>query len=183
MTNAKIENDWLLKIGKIGSQILRYFLLVVAGLAGIVAILSLVAGLVGVFSPETFADMVDEPFELREAFGVAALMTLLSFAIWLGSKFFALLAQIIATVGDGDPFIEENANRLHAMGMINLIIFGISVTAATGILLYTGVFDEAVEDLTLEIAIDSLFVSILLFILARVFRHGAAMRADLEGTV
>lgn len=183
MTNNAIENDWLLNTGRIGSQILRYFLLVVAALAGILSILAFIAGVVGVLSPETLANISDDPVELRESFGIAALMALLCFAVWLASKFFTLLSQIIATVGDGDPFIEENADRLHSMGMINLVICGISLAAAAGILIYTGVYDIIVEDLTFHISLDSLFIAILLFILARVFRHGAAMRADLEGTV
>lgn len=34
-----------------------------------------------------------------------------------------------------------------------------------------------------DFSLSSLFLSLTLFILARVFRHGAAMRDDLEGTV
>ena len=183
MKNATLENDWVLKTGKIVSKITRVFLLCIAIVAGLIALLALLAGTAGAISPELIRGVTDDPFTVSEALGLCGLMILLSFALWLSSRFFALLSQIIETVGDGDPFIEDNADRLQSMGVINLMLCGLSLVAAGGILAFTKVYDVIVEDLTFDMSLESLFLALLLFILARVFRHGAAMRADLEGTV
>lgn len=183
MDNSMLENDWVLKAGKVGSKIARVVLLCIAIVAGLVGMAALVAGTAGAISPELVRNVSEDPFAVSEAFGLAGLMAVLAVALWLSSRFFALLSQIIQTVGDGDPFIEENANRLTSMGVINLVLCGLSLVAAGGIFAFTKVYDVIVEDLTLDVAIESLFLALLLFILARVFRHGAAMRANLEGTV
>ena len=183
MTTTTLENDWLLKTGRIFSTIFWIFLVSLAVVCGVIAVLASIAGLVQLLSPETVARISDEPLLAREALGVAGLLALLSAVLLLGARFFKLLAQIIETVGQGDPFTAQNADRLHQMGMINLLVFAVSMIAAGGVMLYVGVFDQTVEDFTLDISLESLFLAILLFILARVFRHGAAMRADLEGTV
>ena len=183
MTETLPQNDWLLKAGRFGSLTARYFLLGVAILCGLIAVLAVIASAVQVFVPDVFDRIEDESLNLAETLGIAALLALLTYVLWLGSRFFLLLAQIIETVGQGDPFIEENANRLRSMGLINLIVFAISAFAVAGIVAFTGIFDTTAEDLTLEVSFESLFLAVLLFILSRVFRHGAIMREDLEGTV
>ena len=183
MNNMTLENDWVLKTGKIVSKICRVVLLSFAIIAGLIGILALVAGTAGAISPELVEGVTEEPWAVSEAFGLAGLMGLLAIGLWLSARFFALLSQIIQTVGDGDPFIEENADRLQSMAIINLMLSGLSLIAALGILAFTQVYDVIVEDLTMDVSLEGLFMALLLFILARVFRHGAAMRADLEGTV
>lgn len=100
--------------------------------------------------------------------------------------FFGKLRAIIGTVGDGDPFQPANADRLSMMGWlmlgVQLIMFP---AAALGV--YLARFADEVEDMHLSVDggfdLTGILLVIILFILARVFRHGAAMRDDLEGTV
>jgi hypothetical protein len=100
--------------------------------------------------------------------------------------FFGRLRRIIATVGEGDPFQPENAQRLSQMGWIMLTIQLLAIPAV-GLLMPIARAVEKVE--TAHFATGGKFdfglilLTIVLFILARVFRHGAAMREDLEGTV
>ncbi len=102
-------------------------------------------------------------------------------------KFFGTLKAIISTVGKGDPFAPQNAERLSLMGWLML---GVQLTLipATALAIQLAQYaDEAGEDvhLTIDGGLDltGILLVIILFILARVFRHGAAMREDLEGTV
>ncbi len=109
--------------------------------------------------------------------GVAALMAL---AIW----FFWLLLKIIDSVGEGDPFAPANAERLNRMAWISL--GGYFATWPLGALMvWLGeIARKAGENVDVDLDIGGgLLLSLVLFILARVFRHGAAMRDDLEGTV
>lgn len=117
---------------------------------------------------------------------IAAVIALAMVAVALLFFFFGKLRRIIATVGEGDPFVPDNADRLGAMAWIMLGVYllgiAISVVGAT-VAGWASQFEEV--HLTAGISFDasSILLVIILFILARVFRHGAAMREDLEGTV
>lgn len=101
--------------------------------------------------------------------------------------FFGKLRAIINTVGEGDPFIPQNAERLNLMAWLLLATQLLSLPALP---LAAQVAQAAgkLEDIKLSLAGDGfsltgILMVLILFILARVFRRGAAMRADLEGTV
>ncbi|MBO9519623.1 MAG: DUF2975 domain-containing protein [Porphyrobacter sp.] len=115
----------------------------------------------------------------------AAVLVIFTMLISLGLmyEFVTRLAQIIDTVGKGDPFTLENAARLTRMGWLALTvqILAIPVTVISS-WLETHV-DEGVFQLQSNISFTGLVVAVLMFILARVFRKGAEMREDLEGTV
>ena len=100
--------------------------------------------------------------------------------------FFGKLRRIIATVGEGDPFQPANADRLQHMGWL-MLGTQILLIPAAALGLYFAQFADEVEgaqvDVNGEVDFAGLLLVIILFILARVFRHGAAMRDDLEGTV
>ena len=91
------------------------------------------------------------------------------------------LLSIVDTVRAGDPFIIENARRLQAIAstllgiqVLHLVIgFVIARTKSQGQQL----------DIDWSFSITPWIAVLLLFVLARVFEHGARMRADLEGTV
>lgn len=96
-----------------------------------------------------------------------------------------LLKRIVDTVSQGDPFVPENARRLTRMAWLSLLVQLIALPLS-GVGLW---LDRVSEGHAGEVTIDSglsgngLLLMLILFILARVFRKGSDMRAELEGTV
>ena len=101
--------------------------------------------------------------------------------------FFGKLRAIIDTVGDGDPFIPDNADRLNQMAwlLLGVQLLALPVTAlAARVAAAAGKLDEVKLSLADgSFSLNGVLVVLLLFILARVFRQGAALREDLEGAV
>lgn len=116
-------------------------------------------------------------------FAIIAFIAMLLVALVLVALFLRLSWRLIGSVEVGDPFHEDNADRLRSMGWLALII-QLLVTGATFIGRWMGTFVEGV-DAPLEIGVQGtgFLLPLVLFILARVFRLGTQMRADLEGTV
>lgn len=118
------------------------------------------------------------PETIGAILGIILFGGLVAVVIWL---FLRLLKQIVDSVASGDPFVPENADRLKKMGWLTLI--GQLVTIPGGLL---GMWIESVsKDTHIEmgISLSGLLLALVLFILARVFRTGATMREELEGTV
>jgi hypothetical protein len=100
--------------------------------------------------------------------------------------FFGKLRGIIRTVADGDPFVPENADRLTAMAWLMLAVYlllGAASFIAAFVIEWASQFEDMPLTGPLGFDLSSLMLIVTLFILARVFRRGAAMREDLEGTV
>ena len=91
------------------------------------------------------------------------------------------LRAIVDTVRDGDPFVAANARRLQTIAWatlgLELLHIGVGVVAASS--------GSSVQplDVNWSFSVTPWVAVLLLFVLARVFDHGARMRADLEGTV
>jgi hypothetical protein len=99
----------------------------------------------------------------------------------LAFRFLLHLRRIVDSVATGDPFAPQNADRLTAMAWLTLIGQVVVIPAIfVGAWLATILKDA---DFEFEISLSAILLALVLFILARVFRHGAAMREDLEGTV
>ena len=91
------------------------------------------------------------------------------------------LLSIVETVRAGDPFIVDNAQRLQAIAWT---VLGIQVLhLMTGFIAARTRSEVQQLDIDWNFSITPWIVVLLLFVLARVFEHGARMRADLEGTV
>ena len=94
-----------------------------------------------------------------------------------------MLRRIIDTVTHGDPFIAANADRLRNMGwlliMVNLLLLPLPYLADA----VSRLLNEPVTGGADGVSGNGILLALLLFILARVFRKGTEMRADLEGTV
>ena len=91
------------------------------------------------------------------------------------------LIAIVGTVSEGDPFVRANAIRLRSIGwlLIAIELGGIPVA-----LLASRVADHFGDnDVTYEISVSGLLAILMTFVLARVFKRGAEMREELEGTV
>lgn len=177
------HNDPLLLAGKI-LTLLAQGALAIAGLALAIALPVLVLA----------RDKIN--LEIRAEYGdaigalpilpISAVLLLAFGAVALLFLFFGKLRQIIATVGEGDPFIPENADRLNAMAwiMVGVYLLGIAI-AVVGVSVSDWANELESAHLTFAVDFDasSILTIVILFILARVFRKGAEMRAELEGTV
>jgi hypothetical protein len=110
----------------------------------------------------------------------------LAFAVLsLGVRFLQELFGIIDSVGTGDPFAPENGARLNRMGWVALGGQGVALAlkGVVKVLEPYAIKAGRTFDLQFDLDMSGVLLVLILFILARVFRHGAAMRADLEGTV
>lgn len=99
----------------------------------------------------------------------------------LGFLFLRKLVAIIDTVGEGSPFIPENAARLRAMGWLALAFQVLTLLTAPAEFLIS----RAIPDSHVEVSANffGLITALLLFVLARVFEHGTRLAEDVEGTV
>ena len=112
---------------------------------------------------------------------LVAVMALVALCTALGFLFFRHMDRIVGTVGEGDPFIPANASRLSAMGWI-VVAVNVASIPLVSILRW---LESVTEHLHTEADhdIDGLLLALVLFILARVFREGARLRDEVEGTV
>jgi hypothetical protein len=102
-------------------------------------------------------------------------------AVPLAHVMLTRLLGIVDTVRAGDPFISENAQRLQTIAWT---LLGMQVMHVLVGFVASGTRSEVQElDIDWSFSITPWIAVLLLFVLARVFEHGARMRADLEGTV
>jgi Protein of unknown function (DUF2975) len=96
-------------------------------------------------------------------------------------RFVRNLLQIIRTVGEGDPFVPPNADRLQRMAWLTLAIQIVGLIIGSAVFWISKRLHEA--DLSIGFGLESWITILLLFVLARIFRRGTQMREELEGTV
>ncbi|QIQ87763.1 MAG: DUF2975 domain-containing protein [Erythrobacter sp.] len=176
-------NDLLLLAGQVLAVIMQIF--VAIGAAAVVIALPVL-----LFARDAInAEIAAEIGETATGLPMMPVIGLLFVALALLAMLFVFLGKlraIIATVGEGDPFVPDNARRLNLMAWLLLAIQLLAVPAAgLGLLLAKWADQFEHQDITIDAGIDftGILMVVLLFILARVFKHGAAMREDLEGTV
>jgi hypothetical protein len=104
-------------------------------------------------------------------------------AVMMVLYFFFLLnlSRIVATVGTGDPFQPENADRLSKMAWLTVALQLCMLVFAPLVAMIADRIGE--KGGGIDLTFDGLLLALVLFVLARVFRHGTEMRDDLEGTV
>jgi hypothetical protein len=114
---------------------------------------------------------------------LAGLLVQIALGAVLSFFFFRHLYRIVGTVAEGDPFVPANAARLRGMGWIALatqvLLVGLALTAFA----VAGTTAREPPDLGLSGTLGILLLALVLFVLARVFREGARLRDELEGTV
>jgi len=91
------------------------------------------------------------------------------------------LLRIVETVRAGDPFVAENASRLQAIAW-SVLVLELSRFVVVGIANSVSTPARPVH-IDLNFSVTPWLAVLLLFVLARVFDHGARMREDLDGTV
>lgn len=182
---TSITRDPLLAIAK-GILWFLMGVMLIAAAACLVAIPAM-----HIFQNEITIELAKEaaPFPRGEFLWACSGILLLSAAVVLiVFRLFQLLKRIVDTVGLGDPFVPDNAGRLTQMAWLTLAlqlvtvpIGALAVWVGTEMTKLGGHTD--IDDLGFGISGNGLLLMLILFILARVFRQGAAMRAELEGTV
>ena len=114
---------------------------------------------------------------------IVGLLVLTTALLALVFLFLRQMKRIIDTVAEGDPFIPGNADRLRSMAWLMLGVQVLAIAVGTlGDYIEQAVKGE-LQSLSFEFDVNSLALILVLFILARVFRRGADMRDELEGTV
>jgi hypothetical protein len=105
--------------------------------------------------------------------------------VGIGYQFMRNLLGMINSVGEGDPFHPENANRLSRMGWLTLAGQVIVLPIAAISEHFSPYLDKAdvQSDFGFGLDLGTVLLMLVLFILARVFRKGTQMREELEGTV
>lgn len=135
--------------------------------------------------PEVIADLALAGAPDSAYWVLVLAMTMIAGLFWLAFRFLSDLWAIIASVDEGDPFREKNADLLSRMGWTALgayiTAFVIALQAAWLNSFEAGQISGF--DLEMDLGVGGILLFLTLFILARVFKHGAAMREDLEGTV
>ena len=153
---------------------------IVAGLGAVAALLPVWA-----FSDHVIAWLSahsDGPAVGREALlAVSALLAGLAVADALSILFLRKLIAIIDSVGQGSPFIPENAVRLRSMGWLVLVMQAMQFGGLPLIPWLRHAF--ANHHFFVPFSLAPLVTALLLFILARVFEHGTRLAEDVEGTV
>lgn len=115
---------------------------------------------------------------------ILAMMALIVAAMF---QFFGKLRALIVSAKEGDPFTPENAARLNAMAwlflgikVLTLLVGGLRLHLAN--LVNRGA--NGGDSLNISLYdLDAVVIVIVLFTLAQIFHHGAAMREDLKHTV
>ncbi|WP_225207437.1 DUF2975 domain-containing protein [Novosphingobium huizhouense] len=155
------------------------------GLSAIVAGATLIAAPVIVYARQTvlggLAGEAHHPLPPATIGALVAILLLVAAMAACAFAFLRHLRRIVASVAHGDPFAPVNAARLAAMGWLTLAVEGLSIpVGGIGQWLAT-----TIEDATSDfgVSVGGVLLALILFILARVFREGARMRDDLEGTV
>ena len=112
---------------------------------------------------------------------ICGISILIALAAFIGFRFLRELRRIVDTVAEGDPFIPDNAVRLQRMGWLAVIIQLIAIPA--GALAGWASYLAHVHYVEISFSFSGALLALILFVLARVFRTGAQMRDELEGTV
>lgn len=176
------KRDNLLSLGRGLTILVRVFL--VLGMIGLGIGMAGTAAMALGYLPEGMTiEMAPEDVGAT-ALWVAALAMLITLcALGLMYDFVKRLGQIIDTVGQGDPFITDNADRLTRMAWLAMAVELVLIPATILSSWAEHNLPEGHFELHSDVSLTCFILAVILFILARVFRKGAEMRAELEGTV
>jgi dipeptide/tripeptide permease len=167
---------WLLNAGMLFSL----FLVAVLALAFGACVLA-ATGLVHLPIPaEDLKEMGDISLTLIFTAGAIACASGI-FLIGLLALVLLMTARIVKTA-DTDPFVEANARRLMQIGWLLLAMQAVGLAADMLMSLFPKEINDHVHA-GFDLSPVGVLAALLIFVLAQIFRQGAQMRADLEGTV
>jgi len=167
-------------------KVIVYIIMAVMAFAAVIA--SLAAGFVLIAQGEIMAELATKGINVQGWLVIVSLVgVLIGFAAMLatGIYFFRLLLRITDTVREQDPFTPDNAKRLSLMGWAAVAGHVLAALISIPGTWLASLAQQAGEsfEFSAELGGGGLITILVLFMLARVFKQGAAMREDLEGTV
>lgn len=158
-----------------------FVLLVLCGVALVFLIPAMVFAFVAPdqLAGDYTAHVNGSPFDPSQPL-VAGTLLLLGI-VFIGVAAFVLLKlrQVMATVALGDPFVPANATRLRA---IALALGGLLVAQSVGGLFMPAAVQVAARS-EFHFNFGLFLATLVVLVLAEVFREGARLRADAEGTI
>jgi len=176
------DKDWLLTVANV--------LLIFAEIVFVVASTGVVIGMIATLTfghGKVLADLAAAGAPGGAYWALLAVLVLMWGMLSLSMLFVRQLRAIVDTVNGGDPFLPVNAVRLarlgwYALGTQLCELAGQPLVAAYG--KYASGFTWGLSQAGGQhISLAPLGLAVTMFILARVFREGTAMREELEGTV
>lgn len=167
---------WLLNAGMLFSLFLTAVLVLAFGVCVLAA-----AGLIHLPIPaEDLKEMKD--ISLGMIFTAAAIACGAGvFLLGLLAAVLGITARIVKTA-DTDPFVESNARHLMHIGWLLLIMQAVGLAAT----ILMSLFPDKITDhihAGFDISPVGILGALLIFVLAQIFKRGAQMRDELEGTV
>jgi hypothetical protein len=167
---------WLLNAGMMLSLALTAVLALAFGVCVLAA-----SGLIHLPIPvEDLKEMKDISLALLFTAGAVACGSGV-FLLALLSLVLLMTARIVKTA-DTDPFVEGNARRLMQIGWLLLLMQAVGLTAGMVMEMFPKPINEHVQA-GFDFEPMALLGALLIFVLAQIFKRGAQMRAELEGTV
>jgi hypothetical protein len=131
-----------------------------------------------------FAEFLGRSFAKAD---LASVMAGMRFEMLLGiamsavtDRLLTALAAIVASAGAGDPFVAANVRWLRYMGWCLLLLQLLVIPGYLIGICFPAMGPAAPHP---DISIAGWLSVLMIFVLARVFATGSAMRDDLEGTV
>jgi hypothetical protein len=171
--------DPLLVAAKVGTLVIRIGLIV----AMVVAAIGLVVRLISYGAAAWKSGAAALPGgSITTALAILVVLWLCIAALSLLNLFFTRLSRVIEAVGQDEPFTPENAAHVRRMGWLALVVQAAAalISALSG---WLGPLAPRGVSVMFGFSLGGLVFALALFILARVFLQGAAMRDDLQGTV
>jgi hypothetical protein len=177
----KYLHDPVLNLTAGALRVIRWGVLAFAGLALVMAAFAAVIGLVApgleLTDPATKLAIDVKTSDILPMLGLMGAAAVL---LYLFSLFLKALHHLVLSVETGQPLTMVNAGRLRLMGWLSLSIqLLVLCMVPFGLLGDYPLFDvDTIVDL-----VEGTIITGVLFILARVFEHGARIQDELEGTV
>ncbi len=177
----KYLHDPVLNLTAGALRVIRWGILAFAALALVMAALVAVTGIVvpglGLTDPATNLPMEITTLDIVPTLGMMGAAAVL---LYLFSVFLKALRHLVLSVETGQPLTMVNAGRLRLMGWLSL-----SIQILVVCMIPLGLLgDDPLLDVdTVVDLVEGTIITGILFILARVFEHGARIQDELEGTV
>lgn len=135
-------------------------------------------------NPAFFAGLLAEADVVTDApAGLLGIRLLLLIGIAMAiatDRLLDAMAAIIASAGDGDPFVFANSRRLRTIGWALLTLQLLDLPCALLARFWPSLGSAAPSG---DISVGGWVATLMMFVLARVFATGSVMRDELAGTV